>query len=76
MDKSSDELQLTVHNMKEIMHEFNDRVTDDAARRIALEEQDRVQKVARLSKVMARHAGRKTIKEEDVRQVYQMEEEL
>jgi len=76
MDENGNDLQLTIHNVKDIGHEFNDRITDDAVKRVAMVEQDRMQKIFRLAKVMARHAGRKTIKEDDIRKVYQMEDEL
>jgi len=76
MDKNGKELQLTVHNLKAIGHNYNERITDDAAKRMAYQAEERIQKKWRLAKVVARHAGRKTIKEEDVRVVEQMEEEL
>lgn len=76
MDKEGKELQLTVHNIKEIGHEFNDRITDDAAKRVAYTEEERIKKTWRLAQTIARHAGRKTIKEEDIRIVEQIEEEL
>jgi len=76
MDQSSHEQQLTKHNVKAIGHEFNDRITDDATRRVAMDLESRAQKVFRLAQVMARHAGRKTIKEEDIEAVLMMENEL
>jgi len=76
MDQNGNDQQFTVHNVKEIGHEFSERITTDAAIRVAMEEEQRVKKVFRMAKVVAKHAGRKTIKEEDVQIVYQMEEEL
>jgi histone H3/H4 len=76
MDQNGGDQQFTVHNVKEIGHEFSERITTDAATRVAMEEEERVKKVFRLAKVVARHAGRKTIKEEDILIVYQMEDEL
>lgn len=76
MDENGSDQQLTIHNVKEIGHEYNERITDDAAIRVAMEEQERIEKIFRLAKVMARHSGRKTVKEEDVRKVYQFEEEI
>jgi histone H3/H4 len=76
MDENAIDQQLTVHNIKAIGHEFNDRITDDAATRVAMEEEKRIQKIFRLATVMARHAGRKTVREEDIQKVLMFEDEL
>lgn len=76
MDKDGNELYLTTGNVKSIGHKHNERITEDAVRRVAMREESRMDKIFRLAKVMARHAGRKTIKEEDIEKVYQFEDEI
>lgn len=76
MDQQGGEFRLSKHGIKEIGHEYNDRITDDAVLRVMMEEEERIKKIFRLSQVIARQAGRKTIKEQDVRTVYQIEDEL
>jgi len=41
-----------------------------------MEEEKRIQKIFRLATVMARHAGRKTVREEDIQKVLMFEDEL
>ena len=75
-DKSGHQLKLSVNKVKAVGHQIHDRISDDAARQMAHSEEDRIKKKWRLAKVMAEHAGRQTIQEEDVRLVENMEEEL
>lgn len=70
MDIDNRHQTLSKQSVKRIGHEVNDRITDDAVLRVIAEEEVRMEKIFRAAQVMARHAGRQTIKEDDVRQVY------
>ena len=76
MDKTGKELALSKRSVKDVGHRFNDRITDDAALRVCLELENQAEEIWRLSEVFADHAGRKTIKEEDVMKVMKMMDEL
>lgn len=76
MDKNGRQFTLSKGSVKTIGHEFTDRITDDAVLRVLAHEEERIKKVFRLAEIMAKHAGRKTIKEEDIRLVLMMEDEL
>lgn len=70
MEKSHEELELSYRKIKDIGHRVNGRITNDAAKRIALEEEKRVENVFETARRFAQHAGRETITEEDVRLAY------
>jgi histone H3/H4 len=76
VEKNGNDVHLGVQTIKEIGYEStkNERISKDAAIRIALEEEDRIQEIMRLAEVIAIRAGRKTVSEKDVRIVYQMME--
>lgn len=73
-DKTGNDVQLSVRNVKKIAHgaTSNERVTKDAAVRVALEEQKRMQELFRKAELLAQKEGRKTVKEEDVRVARQL----
>lgn len=73
-DTTGNDVQLSVRNVKKIAHgaTSNERVTKDAAIRVALEEQKRMQEIFRKSELLAKKEGRKTVKEEDVRVARQL----
>lgn len=77
MKTDSFDLKLSKSQVKRIGDEaIGSRISGDAAKRIAFEEEERIKKIYRLAEMVAQNAGRKTVQEEDVRLVYTMEEEL
>lgn len=76
MDKNGKEIDISKRSVKGIGHRFNDRITDDACLRVAMELESQAEDIFRNAQVMAEHAGRKTIKEEDVMLVMKMRDEL
>jgi histone H3/H4 len=76
MDTNGNEIALSKRSVKGIGHRFNDRITDDAALRVALELEKRAEDTFRCAEMFANHAGRKTIKEEDIMKVMKMRDEL
>lgn len=75
-DETGHSIQLSKGNLKSIGHEVNDRITDDAVIHMSVVQQEHMKEVWRTAKVLARHAGRQTIKEEDVRLAYRLEDKL
>lgn len=76
MEHDGNEFNLSKRNVKNIFHEHSDRVSDDAVLRAIQNEETRIHKIARLSKQMAKHRGRETVTEDDVRMVLTMEAEF
>jgi len=76
MDKNGKDIALSKRSVKGIGHRFNDRITDGAALRVCLELENQAEEIWRLAEVFANHAGRKTVKEEDVMKVMKMRDEL
>lgn len=70
-DSDGDSTALSVRSVKGIAHNAtkNGRVSRDAAITVALQEERRIQEKFRLAELIAERAGRKTVKEEDVRVV-------
>lgn len=73
-DVTGNDVRLSVQGIKEIGHDSTTegRIAKDAAIRIAYQEQQRIGEVLRLAEILAKKEGRKTVKEEDVRTVYQL----
>lgn len=65
-DRNGNDIQLSKGNVKSIIHEHAERVSDDAAIRMAYEAELDMHKRARAAKLVANGKGRKTVKEEDV----------
>lgn len=65
-EKDGDDLQLSKHAIRQIGHESVDRISDDAALKVALYEERRIQEMMRLASLVAQRGGRKTVREEDV----------
>lgn len=65
-EKDGDDLRLSKRQIKRISHEVVDRISDEALNRIALQEERRVKEKVRLGKVVAKRAGRETVREEDL----------
>lgn len=76
MDKNGKEVELSKRNMKDIGHRFSGRITDDAAIRVCLELERQSEEIWRAAETLAEHAGRKTIKEEDIMKVLKLRDEL
>lgn len=70
MEKKSSDLKLSKMAVKRIGHEINGRITDDAALRVALEEEERMKEIFRMAQDFANHDGREGIQEDDVRLAY------
>lgn len=70
-DTTGNDVRIPVNAIKDIGHGAtkHGRISKDAAIRIALQEEKRIQEKFRLAEVLAEKAGRKTVKEEDVRTV-------
>jgi histone H3/H4 len=76
-NKDGNDYQITKHNVESLAHDMVDRVSDDAVLRVMAEEEPRIKEVFRRAQILAQHAGRKTVREEDVRMVYSyMDSEL
>lgn len=73
-DLTGDDVNLSVRAVKSIGHSStkHGRISKDAAIRVAYQEQQRIQEKFRLAEILAEKAGRKTIKEEDIRTVNMM----
>jgi len=76
MDKDGRQIALSKSTVKGIGHSFNDRITDAAALRVCLELENQAEDIFRHAQLMAEHAGRKTIKEEDIMLVMKMRNDL
>lgn len=68
-DRDGNDVELSKRNIKDIMHEHSDRVSDDAAIHMAYEAQRDIHRKSRAAKLIAQSNGRETVKEEDVRLV-------
>lgn len=75
-DLSANDLNLSKRQVKEIMHEYTDRVSDDAAIRIAYQAEQRIMRKTRAAKMVASSNGRETVKEQDIRLVENIIEEF
>lgn len=73
--KGAKDFQLTKHNVEELGHETAPRISDDAILRVIAEEEPRIIEVFRRARMLAKHAGRKTVMEEDIRLVYSFMED-
>lgn len=73
VEETGDDVQLSVNQVRNIGHSSTNhkRLSKDACIRVALEEEQRIKEIMRLAENVAKIAGRKTVKEEDVRAVYQ-----
>lgn len=71
---SGDEVSLSTRAIKNIGHGStkHGRISKDAAIRVAYQEEQRIQEKFRLAEILAERAGRKTIKEDDIRTVEMM----
>lgn len=72
MDETGNDIALSKRSVKGIGHRFNDRITDDAALRVSRMLETQAEEIWSNAEVFAEHAGRKTIKEEDVRKAAKM----
>lgn len=70
MDQKDKEFQLSKGNVKKIGHRVNGRITDAAVLKVVAEEENGIEDVFEAAREFADHAGRETIKEEDVRMAY------
>ena len=70
-DLEGDDVSLSVRAVKTIGHGStkHGRISKDAALRVAYQEEQRIQEKFRLAEILAEKAGRKTVKEEDIRTV-------
>lgn len=66
------DLKLGKRSVKNIGHEVCDRITDDAAIRVAYEEEKRIKEMFRLANIVSKRAGRQTVREDDIRVVKQI----
>lgn len=68
VDKSAEDVAITVSTIKDIAHDIGiARISDDAAVHIANVLEMEAEELVRDSHKSANHAGRKTVKEDDVR---------
>ena len=65
-DRTGNDINLSKRNVKAVMHEHSDRVSDDAAIRMAYEAELDIHDKARAAKLVANSRGRETVKEEDI----------
>jgi len=70
---SADDVRLSVGGVKELGHEAGvDRVSKEAATRIAHQEEKRFKEKMKLAQTVAKRAGRETVREEDLQVVEQI----
>lgn len=60
-------LTLSSTAVKKVMHQNSDRITDDAATRVAHLMEVRIDAITKAAQVIAENDGRKTVMEKDVR---------
>lgn len=65
-DRTGNDIQLSKNNVKSVMHEHNDRISDDAAIRMAYEVELDIHRKTQAARLVANGKGRQTIKEEDI----------
>lgn len=65
--RTANDVQLSKHNVEEISHEVADRITDKALVHLMYNEEHRIKDIMRNAKTLSKHAGRKTVQEEDIR---------
>lgn len=75
-DLTGSELKLQKGRIKNIGHEVNGRISDDACIQVAIREQERIIRVFEVANRIAEAAGRKTIHEQDVRMAYEISERV
>lgn len=63
---NANDLDLGKRSIKNIAHGVVERVSDDAALRVAMQEERRIKEKFRLAKIIAKRAGRETVREEDL----------
>jgi histone H3/H4 len=68
-DFDGNDVDLSIRSVKNIMHNINGRVSDDAALVLAYRAQREIMNMTKAAQVVANGKGRETIKEEDVREV-------
>lgn len=73
-DLDPEDITLTIRALKSIGHEStkHGRISKDAALRVAHQEEARIKEKFRLAEILAEQAGRKTVKEQDIRTVETM----
>lgn len=70
---NADDVRLSVSGVKELGHEAGvDRVSKEAATRIAFQEEKRIKEKMKLAQTVAKRAGRETVREEDLHVVEQI----
>lgn len=67
--RTASDYSLSKRGTESIAHEHVDRVTDDAVLRVMEELEVEAHDIFKEAKMAARHAGRKTVKEDDIRLV-------
>lgn len=75
-EKNGHDFKLAKSRVKAVGHEVHDRISDDAVLQVLAEEEFRMREVWETAEMLADHAGRHTIQEEDVRLAYKVNEEL
>ena len=65
--RTANDVQLSKHNTEKIAHEVAPRVTDKALIHLMYNEEHRMKDIMNTARTLAKHAGRKTVQEEDVR---------
>lgn len=68
-DIDGHDVKLSVSQTKNVMHEVSDRISQDAAVRMTYETEQAIKEKTRAAEIMANHAGRKTVREEDIRAI-------
>lgn len=75
-DLDGNKLQVSKNKIKAVMREQNERVSDDAALRMAYQVEQMVRRRARAARLAASHDGRKTIQERDLIHVENVMDEM
>jgi len=73
----AEDVQFTPYGIKQIAQDAGvDRMSKNAALRIAFEQQREVQSLAKAAHIIAQSSGRKTVKEEDILAVKEVVDEV
>lgn len=76
MEDNANELNLSQKGVKNIAYRYTDRVTADAVKRVMYEEENKIDTIFESAKRIAENAGRETVKEDDIRIVYHIMEQV
>lgn len=72
--ETANDVELPKKTIERLARRNNDRVAQGAILRVAFEEENRITEIFRLAGLVAKRAGRQTVREEDIMVVYEIME--